>query len=164
MVKSCKTCQEEKPTSEFYTHPQTRDRLGQHCKDCQRAYYRQLNSDPARAEKKRERSAKWYRENTTPESRRSAHLLRMYSLSIEDFEKRVEDQYGVCAVCKNLPAQFNIDHDHSCCAGKKSCGRCVRELLCDRCNKVLGAIEDDLDLLESMKTYLAKWQRVPLDL
>lgn len=32
--KRCTRCGESKPTSEFYKHPQTRDRLAPHCKAC----------------------------------------------------------------------------------------------------------------------------------
>lgn len=32
--KKCTRCGETKPLSEFYTHPQTRDRLAPHCKKC----------------------------------------------------------------------------------------------------------------------------------
>jgi len=37
----------------------------------------------------------------------------------------------------------NQDHDHVCCSGKKSCGKCLRGLLCHGCNTKLGALENN---------------------
>jgi hypothetical protein len=38
---------------------------------------------------------------------------------------------------------LHIDHDHDCCPGTYSCGRCVRGALCGRHNVYLGHLEKD---------------------
>lgn len=44
--------------------------------------------------------------------------------------------------------------DHECCRGAGSCGQCVRGLLCDSCNKLLGHAQDSTSLLRSAASYL----------
>src|SRR5258708_3390846 len=66
-------------------------------------------------------------------------------------------QKGVCAICKNLPLENQrlcVDHDHMCCPGFKSCGKCVRGLLCHRCNTSLGKFEDNVQILLNAVEYL----------
>lgn len=62
------------------------------------------------------------------------------------FHQMLEEQDYACGICKELftPGQrICIDHDHKCCpvppnGRTRSCGKCVRGLLCVRCNTWLG--------------------------
>lgn len=51
---------------------------------------------------------------------------------------------------------LHIDHDHSCCPKgvRKGCGKCVRGLLCRKCNLTLGWIQDDIGKLYGLVSYL----------
>lgn len=53
-----------------------------------------------------------------------------------------------CKLCDETDRLF-IDHDHSCCDYSgvvKSCGKCIRGLLCNRCNVMVGSIERAIQL------------------
>lgn len=78
---------------------------------------------------------------------RRTHLKKFFNITPEEFNRMLEDQGGVCASCgttewKTSSGIPTIDHDHSCCAGKKSCGKCIRGLLCMPCNVLAGALEN----------------------
>ena len=80
---------------------------------------------------------------------RDQQLISRYGSSIVKFLETLANQGGGCAICGSSdPAGvsktalgFHVDHDHWCCPGKTSCGRCVRALLCSRCNQ--GHFDDD---------------------
>lgn len=65
----------------------------------------------------------------------------------------------VCGICAR-PAQegkrLAIDHDHACCPGPNSCGRCVRGLLCPPCNTGLGGMKDSIPNLLAAIEYLRR--------
>lgn len=72
-------------------------------------------------------------------------LKNMYSITPERYYRMLLSQGGVCAICKLEPERGRrlcVDHDHACCPDKKSCGECVRGLLCVRCNWTLGRVEE----------------------
>jgi hypothetical protein len=87
---------------------------------------------------------------------RPKHLWYKYSLSIEKFQKLVDAQGGVCAICGQVPApdQWVVDHDHACCNRSQTCGGCIRGLLCGPCNQGLGFFEDDAARLTAAATYV----------
>lgn len=54
-------------------------------------------------------------------------------------------------------AKLHIDHDHECCAGNGSCGKCVRGVLCSRHNLLLGSIEADKEFTQwAIGEYIGK--------
>lgn len=67
------------------------------------------------------------------------------------------DRGNQCAICDQKTERLVVDHDHACRTGhgvKEQCPECVRGLLCDRCNRVLGEVGDDPELLVRMGGYL----------
>jgi hypothetical protein len=102
----------------------------------------------------------WNRRNKSHVSQyRRSVTLRKHHVSAERYEALLESQNGVCAICKRPPQVFgvrylDIDHDHRCCPGVYSCGKCVRGLVCIACNRALGLFQDDIQVLISAAKYL----------
>lgn len=88
---------------------------------------------------------------------RDLKLSYVYNMTVDEYRAILFAQGFSCAVCGEMFGESNapcVDHDHDCCPSRKSCGRCNRGLVCHRCNKVLGMVEDDPDLLERLTEYL----------
>jgi Recombination endonuclease VII len=81
--------------------------------------------------------------NILPEDRRRRHLKRLYGLTPESYDAMLAKQDGKCALCLKPQDKkhFSVDHDHRCCRGKKSCGKCVRGILCQPCNRRVASLE-----------------------
>ena len=91
---------------------------------------------------------------------RRSNLQKFYGLTPEQYDAMLEEQGHACAICRR-PAEgysrnFSVDHDHACCPGAKSCGACVRGLLCQDCNNLLGQAKEDVEVLESAISYLKR--------
>ena len=88
---------------------------------------------------------------------RNARILGRYGITAERFDEMLAEQGGGCAICRR-PSKGNnlsVDHDHACCSTrKKSCGKCVRGLLCEDCNRAIGMFEDDHERLKRALEYL----------
>jgi hypothetical protein len=88
---------------------------------------------------------------------RKSHLKITFNMSLEDFSNRLKKQRKRCAGCgaKLRRDDCNIDHNHACCPGKKSCGKCVRGILCSPCNQALGLLRDSVKTLLKLVKYLS---------
>lgn len=87
-------------------------------------------------------------------------MSKQYGLTPEQYQKLVDacrkNSKGqpICYICDRNRGNC-VDHDHACCPGKISCGKCVRGLICNPCNKgVLGHFRDDVKCLIRAITYI----------
>jgi hypothetical protein len=122
--KECGTCRQWLPLSEFTAWAGGLDGMGTLCTPCARARWRR----------------------------------RVSNLSEADYQLMVAKQGGRCAICKRSdnPGRrtWYVDHDHACCSGAVSCGKCVRGLLCANCNAGLGMFKDSPEALIAALDYL----------
>lgn len=87
---------------------------------------------------------------------RNMRLQRQYGITVDQFDAMLVRQNGGCAICERTQiATLHVDHDHACCpTRKKSCGKCLRGLLCEDCNRALGMFQDSPRLLVAAMSYL----------
>jgi len=103
----------------------------------------------------REKCAAFYAKN------RQRSLVRQrdtrYNLADGQWDAMFAEQGGRCALCREeFSSTPVVDHDHSCCPEQtRSCGECVRGLLCSPCNKGLGFFRDAPDRLSRAMEYLS---------
>lgn len=152
-TKKCSKCALVKPVDEFGKARNTKTGLASRCKVCDRKSKAESN---ARVKERmgsawRDRQAGYtakYRErhpDRVAEYERRHNLEYKFGLKIPEYEALLADQGGVCAACGSSPEskRLAVDHDRTCCPGTRSCGRCVRGLLCSNCNTALGLVKDD---------------------
>jgi hypothetical protein len=80
------------------------------------------------------------------------HQLK-HGLSGKQIKALRQAQHGKCAIC-GMARRLVIDHDHNCCSGSHSCGKCVRGLLCHQCNLGIGNLDDNPSLVLKGAYYL----------
>lgn len=139
-LKTCSICRKTKDLSRFGFNRNTKD-----------GYMRQCSSCNSSRVKEYIKKADW--------KGRKAYLE--HGLSESQYFSMLEKQKYSCKVCSNefsdklLPV---VDHDHLCCSGSWSCGKCVRGILCNGCNSALGFIRDSIDTAENLVVYLKTHQ------
>ena len=113
--------------------------------------------NPEEYRKQRNKYAKEYRLKN-PRRAKCQNLRKGYNITLEEYEKILESQNGVCAICEQKETAVKrgtkearmlaVDHCHS--TGK------VRGLLCTRCNTAIGHLEDSTELLRKAILYLER--------
>lgn len=160
MTKQCNKCGEIKDVNDFYP------RMNR-CKKCHKNICTEWSRNnkekvdqsrykwrgkPGSREKEREASKRWQREHPQESSRiRLRAQVKLYGLTLEQYEQMEKQQNGCCAICQKVPdRRLDIDHNHT--TGK------VRSLLCSNCNTSVGLLQEDSNLAMKLVEYLQAHQ------
>lgn len=74
--------------------------------------------------------------------------IRKYGIQPEIYYKLLNEQENRCIICKKEENKRNLSIDHSHKTGK------VRGLLCSNCNRGIGFLKDDVEILKNAILYL----------
>lgn len=147
----CLTCDEVDP-SMFGINRARKTGRNSYCKRCNReraSAWRAANPEKAVESNVRARQKflethgdRWY------------NIKKRYNLPQEEWQAMFDLQNGLCAnpACSG-PAEV-VDHDHSCCSDRGSCGECVRGLLCGPCNKAEGFLRSNSAVALGLAEYM----------
>jgi hypothetical protein len=140
-TKRCYSCEEHLGVEEFYKNRARKDGFADECKTCTR--------------KKRDPNY------NRSEKALNAQLQYKYGIGVEDYKTLLEQQEGLCAICRKANHSFlregrkirlSVDHNHE--TGE------IRGLLCARCNTAVGVFDGDIEMIERLAAYLSPRSRV----
>ena len=153
-MKKCTRCGETKFLDGFHRDKSNKDGLYTYCKVCacaKAAAWR--DADPVRHSESQRRSRQ-----KNPRVYRNKILRRTFGITLEEYEAIEQAQGGVCAICRNPETEIHpqskklrhlaVDHDHD--TGQ------IRGLLCNSCNRALGLMRDNEQIVLSAYLYLTK--------
>jgi hypothetical protein len=128
--KCCKNCGVTKLLHQFQKDSSKKDGLRPECKRCTSTRRKLLLSK---------------------ETIRQRNLEKNFGKGVLDtYSKLFEDQKGVCAICSSPEngryKHLSIDHNHE--TGK------IRGLLCNNCNRGIGLLRDNAELLRKAAMYV----------
>lgn len=143
---TCTKCGHPKSMADMATNRQAARGFGPWCKQCKATSAR--NWAHANPDKITEQN--------------DMRRLARYSLTQDEYDTMLDEQGGRCAICHDPEPHgvgtWHIDHDHECCSGSFSCGACVRGLLCMKCNRRVGILENASSWAIKARAYLTKQQ------
>lgn len=159
-VKICKVCGEEKLLTEFSKNGSSLDGRMITCKKCRSEKRKGEYLEDPSSHCERQRISR----KNNPEAHRGYDMKKRFGLTPEMFKKMFEEQGSVCAACGSTDpgtpsGAWHVDHDHKCCdnISGKTCGKCVRAILCRWCNMALGNAKEDTNRLRKLADYVEKW-------
>lgn len=184
-MKTCTKCGVLKEYSNFHKYSRSKDGYKPWCKGCVKRYDDAEYDGKRVFSKKRQgnllqcrRCERYLELDKFPKNRKNGkykqlsyclecdnqightYNIKRFGITPDQYVDMEKEQDGKCKICgEQDKKRLSVDHDHSCCDGSVSCGNCIRGLLCSRCNKTLGQVKDNVDILHKMIKYLNDSQK-----
>lgn len=138
-MKTCIKCEIEKDISEYHKNKLASDGLHTYCKTCRNV--------------KEKTGSKYGRAVlSTKEYNRQRQIFHKYGLTIEQYDAMLSQPCGACG-----DVATTVDHDHACCPTVRTCGKCIRGVLCHRCNLLEGKLSANKDRVVAIMNYLSRY-------
>lgn len=137
-MKKCSKCNIEKEESSFHKRNNRASGLKSSCKEC----------------------SKLYPKKRTENYMRNYDLMKSYSISHNEYNRMLALQHGECAIC-GIKESDLIGRKKYLCVDHNHDTGVIRGLICDKCNRGIGLLQDSIDLLEKSILYLKKYQHSP---
>ncbi len=83
--------------------------------------------------------------------RRREQLKRYYGMTLEEYQDKLKQQGGGCAICGRMEGLRDMPVDHCHKQGH------IRGILCHWCNKGLGQFFDNPENLRKAANYIDSW-------
>lgn len=101
---------------------------------------------------KAEARKKWNERN--PGNTRKYHYFGNGSINHQQMMQMYIEQGSICTICKNpIDNRKCVDHDHVT--------NVIRDILCNRCNVMIGQANDNIEVLQSAIDYIVKHKKTP---
>ena len=85
---------------------------------------------------------------------RQYDLNKSYGITVEQYNSLFSKQGGRCAVCLKTASEKGMGRKkHLCVDHNHSTGE-IRGLLCDPCNRGIGLLQDDYEIISNAVNYL----------
>lgn len=131
-MKKCSKCNIEKPLSNFHKRSNRPSGYASKCKDCRIKY-------------DAKRSLNYIR---------NYDLKKSYGITLDDYNYMFNNQNGCCAICGLHISELKMKHKHNLCVDHCHITGEIRGLLCDKCNRGIGLLNDDIEILKNAIKYL----------
>lgn len=173
-MKWCKFCETEKPLHEFHNLKRSPDGRNPRCIGCI-AEQNRIRIEKQKRElsptrvclvcKKEKKTTEGFSKTPNGPGGYQTRCKECCSEASAKWRWGIENilslvDSSVCDICGEGLERNNyaVDHDHSCCPSRiRSCGKCVRGLICQNCNIGLGGFRDNTEIMLKAMQYLKRF-------
>ena len=136
-MKICSKCKIEKELTEYHKRSNRPCGVRSQCKQC-------------------------YLEYPTTMKRREGYMrdfnLKRYGLDFAEYTEMFNKQKGCCKICNKHLSEVDKGKKKALCVDHCHDKNIVRGLLCDKCNRGIGLLNDNIEILQKAIDYLMPYK------